>query len=372
MNPGVTHAWLWREPERRRLVRLCAAITGDRDSAEDLAQETLLEAWRNAHKLHDPAGADRWLAAVARNVCRRWARRRGRDPAAAPLDDEPAARAEIDLEAELERRELEELLDRALGLVPAQTRDALIQRYVHDASHAEIGGRLGLSEDAVSMRLTRGKATLRRLLTAELRDEAAAYGLAGDGWRETRTWCPECGQRRLLTLREPPPGVIAFRCPGCPLGRTAAEFRQQNPFFARLLGALSRPTAVLGRTAEWSWRYFGEGAATGDARCTGCGSSVRLERYFHDRHGRASDGLFADCAGCGTQVLSSARGIALSEPHMRRFRREHPRTRSLPTRQVDHGGTAAIVVKYESVLGSAAADVVLARDTLRVLHVATG
>src|SRR6476619_1827962 len=67
--------------EREHLVRLCAAITHDRDAAEDLAQETLLEAWRNAHKLHDPAGADRWLAAIARNVCRRSARRQGRNPA---------------------------------------------------------------------------------------------------------------------------------------------------------------------------------------------------------------------------------------------------------------------------------------------------
>ena len=33
--------------ERSRLVGLCARITGDVDIAEDLAQETLLEAWRH-------------------------------------------------------------------------------------------------------------------------------------------------------------------------------------------------------------------------------------------------------------------------------------------------------------------------------------
>jgi DNA-directed RNA polymerase specialized sigma24 family protein len=74
---------LWLDAQRRRLVRLCAGISGDHGAAEDLAQETLLEAWRNRHKLHDPAGADRWLAAIARNVCRRWASSRGRDVAAA-------------------------------------------------------------------------------------------------------------------------------------------------------------------------------------------------------------------------------------------------------------------------------------------------
>ncbi|HYX49089.1 MAG TPA: sigma factor, partial [Ktedonobacteraceae bacterium] len=37
--------------ERTRLVRFCAHLTGNPDAAEDLAQETLLEAWRNQQKL---------------------------------------------------------------------------------------------------------------------------------------------------------------------------------------------------------------------------------------------------------------------------------------------------------------------------------
>ena len=37
--------------ERPRLIRLCAAILQDREAAEDVAQEALLEAWRNASKL---------------------------------------------------------------------------------------------------------------------------------------------------------------------------------------------------------------------------------------------------------------------------------------------------------------------------------
>jgi DNA-directed RNA polymerase specialized sigma24 family protein len=37
--------------ERARLVRLCAKITGDGIIAEDLAQETLLEAWRHIDNL---------------------------------------------------------------------------------------------------------------------------------------------------------------------------------------------------------------------------------------------------------------------------------------------------------------------------------
>jgi len=75
-----------------RLVRLCARLTGDAQAAEDLAQDTLVEAWRQCHKLREPAGGDAWLSAIARNVCLRWtaARRRDRAHIIAPRPGESA------------------------------------------------------------------------------------------------------------------------------------------------------------------------------------------------------------------------------------------------------------------------------------------
>ena len=63
--------------ERARLVGLCARLIGDVDAAEDLAQETLIEAWRHRERLYDPDGFSAWTSAIARNVCRRWERERG-------------------------------------------------------------------------------------------------------------------------------------------------------------------------------------------------------------------------------------------------------------------------------------------------------
>lgn len=367
---------LWREPQRRRLVRLCAAVSGDFDAAEDLAQETLLEAWRNVHKLRDPAGADRWLAAIARNVCLRWARRRGRDAAVAEAvgADAAAAPHEADVEIELERAELVELLDRALALLPPDTRKVLVQRYVHESTHAEIAARLGLSDDAVAMRLTRGKVVLRRLLESDLRAEAAPHGLVDakdDGWRQTRVWCSECGRRKLVTRREPAPGGVAFRCPGCsPDAATiGSEFRLGNPFFSRLVGDVVRPAAIMARAHGWSRRYFAAGAGK-DVACTRCGRSVRLQPYLRDdvrRDRPHRRGLFARCDACGETVSSSIGALALAVPEVRSFRRDHPRTRALPEREVEVGGTPALVVRHEDVLGRTGVDVVLARDTLRVL-----
>ncbi len=120
--------------ERTRLVRFCAHLTGNPDAAEDLAQETLLEAWRNQHKLHHQDERQhtenwiKWLRGIARHVCMRWARSHGRDLAhLAPFhhkedetepDIEDLVADDYDVEIELEREELAQLLDRALTLLP--------------------------------------------------------------------------------------------------------------------------------------------------------------------------------------------------------------------------------------------------------------
>ena len=119
------------EAERRRLVRLCAVLSGDAGAAEDLAQETLLEGWRNADKLHDPDGAERWLAAIARNVCLRWGRRAGRAAAVESAVRASALGAEaVDFDEELDRADLESLLGQALALLTPDARDVLVRRYV--------------------------------------------------------------------------------------------------------------------------------------------------------------------------------------------------------------------------------------------------
>ena len=57
--------------EWSRLVRLCTQLSGSSEAAEDLAQETLYEAWRHRDHLDDPQGQARWHTAIARNVCLR-------------------------------------------------------------------------------------------------------------------------------------------------------------------------------------------------------------------------------------------------------------------------------------------------------------
>ena len=155
MEPATTSHFSLEEvlpAEHDRLLRLCARLSGSAEAAEDLTQETLVEAWRCRDKLHDPTGYDRWLSAIARNVCLRWKARRSRRRTILSLgaDGPPVHTLEcvvpddFNLEMELERNELAGLLDRAMAVLPPATRRALLHRYIEDLPVAEIAQRLGV------------------------------------------------------------------------------------------------------------------------------------------------------------------------------------------------------------------------------------
>jgi hypothetical protein len=212
----------------------------------------------------------------------------------------------------------------------------------------------------VAMRVTRGKLVLRHALAT---DEAGT-----ERWSETRAWCPTCGRRRLLLQREAAPGAVRLRCPDCDPDASApgSEFRLSNPGFARLLGDLVRPAAILRHADEWKRRYFGGGV--GRAACMRCGSAVEIARYEEtDRPPLSRRGLYAICDACGEGVSSSLAGLALAQPAVVRFRRTHPRVHALPHREVDAGGVPAVIVRYEDVHSAAGVDVAFARDTVRAL-----
>jgi RNA polymerase sigma-70 factor (ECF subfamily) len=203
-------------------------LVRNREAAEDLAQEALAVAWQQEHTLRDPARRAQWLMAIARNLSFEWLRKHRRlaeSPRASgfagdadlPTWDEEIA-DDVDLEVDLERNELADLLDRALALLPSLTRDVLVECYVRESPQAEIARRWGLTEGAVEARLQRGKLALRRLLVTDLRSEAESYGLIAterDIWQTTPLWCPLCGQNRVDWRVTDDDSSIEFRCPGC-------------------------------------------------------------------------------------------------------------------------------------------------------------
>lgn len=381
--------------ERSRLVRLCAALTGNADVAEDLAQETLLEAWRHIEDLRDQEKFLQWLSGIARNVCLRWLRKQGRQAAhlietrsrteASLIELEDWLADDIDLEVELEHKELIELLDRAMALLPAETRTVLIERYVQESPLAEVAAKLGINTSAAAMRLQRGKLALRRVLSREFRREMAAYGsdkldrLDGPGpevsgqWEETSIWCDMCGQRRLKGFYDREEGELWLTCPAC---CPEPDDFMLHSHLLKILGGVKGYKPALTRIYKWDYSYYQPNLLTLVVPCMHCGRPCLLQKGPSNHHSltpwhRNRHGVFHCCDYCtpGDYSWSSLEFMNLSLPEAQDFKREHPRIRTLPMQEIEAEGRPAIVTIFESVTSAQRLVVVSALDTYETLRI---
>ena len=365
--------------QRPRLLGLCAFLTGDPDSAEDIVQEVMLEAWRSFEKLRNPDAVEAWLNGIVRNVCTRWRRTRGRESAVMLHDEQAeagpdsmleAVADDFDLEVELDRQEIAILLDRAMALLPETTRDVLVYKYIAESRHAEIANQLGLTPSAVTMRLKRGKLALRKLLTTELRTEAEAFDLAtpSDIWVETRIWCAFCGQRCLMGLLTESRFVL--RCPACSIEPNAFLANANWPGIESPFGELKSFRAILKRHGTMMFNYFTNAVVQGESTCAICNLPLPLHLYQPEwvpPSIRDMRGMHTTCERCDLSWQIALVGFAFTSPEGLAFFQSHPRLRVLPEREVELNGVPAIVLSFESVTDPATFDMLVHRDTYTIL-----
>lgn len=364
--------------EQARLVRFCSYLTGDSHAAEDLAQEAVLIAWRKRHQLTDPNGITHWLTAIARNVCRHHVRTQTRRQLHLPILDadgqaEPretaASATDFDLEVELERSELITLLDRALGLLPAETRGLLIQHYLEEMPQADLAARLGLTAGAVAVRLHRGKLALRQALVTNFVDDAIAYGLIMPHeamWTETHIWCVRCGRCRLQGYFNHADNFLYLRCPKC---RERSEQEgiitySQNPD----LEGIKAFKPAFSRILKWSHYYQFEQGNAGLVTCQGCGQPVPL-RYGTPPWGpNFYEAIYDWCDRCqiGAEA-NSWHSRAFCLPQIQQFWRNHLRMAEIPPRHVEIANSPAVLVGFESVTDGAKIEVAFTKNTFEVI-----
>jgi RNA polymerase sigma-70 factor (ECF subfamily) len=150
---GRAYAGLVRR-HGRRVYAICLAMTGSAEDAEDMAQEALMRGFTELGSLRDRDRFGPWIAAIAGNACRNFLKKRSRrDGDVSIAADCPAAGAD----------DLSDLRE-ALGRLPEQHRLPLMLYYFDGRSAENLAAVLGISCDAVYVRLCRARRELRKLL----------------------------------------------------------------------------------------------------------------------------------------------------------------------------------------------------------------
>jgi len=156
------------------VFRLAVALTGDRDEAADVAQDTYIRAWERMDELRDPAAAMGWLCRIARNVAHD--RRRGwwsrlRAPRGHASEEREGPERSLAADEALESAETAAAVRRAMERLPEKHRVVLHLREVEGMTYEEIAAALGVPVGTVESRLHRARQGLARRLAKAAQEE---------------------------------------------------------------------------------------------------------------------------------------------------------------------------------------------------------
>lgn len=157
-------------------------MLGDRESAEDVAQQTFLKVLRSAPAYTPQAQFKTWLYTIVLNLCRDKLRQSTRRPTIS-LDAPRPTQPDLDIassipdtrqrlpEELIENEERSRLVRSALASLPENQREALALKTFAGLSYGEISEILGTTEKAVDSLLWRARESLRKALTPYFKAE---------------------------------------------------------------------------------------------------------------------------------------------------------------------------------------------------------
>jgi RNA polymerase sigma-70 factor (ECF subfamily) len=156
-----------------RIYRLALRLTKDEAEAEDVVQETFLQAFKGIDSFEGRAGLLTWLYRIAYNAA---LMHRRRDHPTVSIDEqlreEEGLRVPEQLfdwcclpEQDLQTEEVRTELERAIGELPEALRVVFVLRELEGLSTEEVAHTLELSTDVVKQRLHRARLWLRERLS---------------------------------------------------------------------------------------------------------------------------------------------------------------------------------------------------------------
>lgn len=155
---------------QHRLYQVCYRMLGNRQEAEDIAQEAFVRAYVNIHTYDQKRKFSTWLFRIATNLCIDRIRKKKPDyyldaevPGTERLNMYSQIAATGDLpEEEVEKMETQERIQYEIGRLPDKYRSVIILRYMEELPLQEISDILELPLGTVKTRVHRGREALRK------------------------------------------------------------------------------------------------------------------------------------------------------------------------------------------------------------------
>lgn len=163
---------------RASIYRTAYGLTGDRQAAEEILQDTFARAYQRRHSLHSDVSPLPWLHRVSLNLC--YSRLSRRRLATNPIDDvtESSRADDGPLPADrAEQAELRRIVRDGIAALPEKHRSVVVLYYLQRLSLQETSEVLGIQLGTVKSRLHYALRGLRAHLEGDRRFGGAYHAI---------------------------------------------------------------------------------------------------------------------------------------------------------------------------------------------------
>ncbi len=150
----------------QRVARLAQRLLGWRGDVDDVVQDVFLAALKQLHRFRSEASLATWLTTITLNTCRSY--RRKRVVRLRWWQSQRNARERS--ESTPSKDEVGEQVRRAVQALGVRDREVIVLFYLEEQSSAQIAKLLGVTENAVDIRLHRARQSLRPMLKEFVED----------------------------------------------------------------------------------------------------------------------------------------------------------------------------------------------------------
>ncbi len=168
-----TLIWRWEKP----IYNFTLRYLGNKESARDVTQKVFIRTFKNLRKLRDPAKFSSWIYQIAANLCKDEIKKRGhRDFISLDFLNENSENNGYKLPGELleserqqpdahvNRKQLSQLLQKALHQLPEEQRIVIIMKEYQGLKFKEIAEALNQPLNTIKSRMYYGLNGLRKIL----------------------------------------------------------------------------------------------------------------------------------------------------------------------------------------------------------------
>lgn len=157
-----------------QLINFVGRLLNDRNTAEDIVQETFLRVYRNKHRYKEIAKFSTWIYTIAGNLARTELRRRkirnffSISQRGEGEKDYEIPDADINVEKSVESGLVKDMIMREIMELPVYFREVIILRDIQDLAYEEISQILNVPLGTVKSRVNRGRSQIQKRLKGKI------------------------------------------------------------------------------------------------------------------------------------------------------------------------------------------------------------